>query len=165
MSKRPKLTIEKETIDLFIESLSYIVVLLLICIPAYYYNQLPDKIPIHFDGSGNPDGYGKKEMIWLLPAIGLVMFFVLNQVTKHPHSFNYLKPITEANALHQYTLASRMMRVLNFITSSIFCFITWQSIRVALGQASGLGSLFLFVSLAVMTGVIGFYVYKSNKTD
>lgn len=163
-NKRPKLDIQKESFDYWIEGLTLVVIILLIVLPAFYYNQLPDRIPIHFDGAGNPDGYGSKSMIWLLPGIGLVLYVILFQITKYPHTFNYLKPITEQNARQQYQIASQLMRVLNLITSSIFCYITWQTIQVGLGKATGLGNLFLFVSLAVMFGAMGFYIFKSTKS-
>lgn len=163
-NKRPKLDIQKQFFDYWIEGLTLVVVVLLIALPAFYYNQLPDRIPIHFDGAGNPDSYGNKSMIWLLPVIGLVLSMILFQVSKYPHTFNYLKPITEENARYQYQIASQLMRVLNLITSSIFCYITWQTIQVGLGNATGLGKLFLFVSLAAMFGAMGFYMFKSTKT-
>jgi len=164
MSKRPKIHIEKEFIDSLIEGITYLVIFLLIAIPAFYYNQLPDKVPTHFDAAGNPDDYGSKQMIWLLPVIGIFLFAVLHQVTKYPHTFNYLKAITEDNALRQYTLASRLMRALNLVVCSMFCYITWQSVQVALARATGLGHFFLIIFLAIMTGVTGYYIYVSDKS-
>lgn len=163
-NKRPKLNIQKESFDYLIEGLTVIVIILLIGLPAFYYSQLPDRIPIHFDGSGNPDGYGSKSTIWFLSGIGLVLYVILLQVTKYPHTYNYLKPITEDNASYQYQIAAQLLRVLNLMTSSIFCYITWKTIQVGLGEAQGLGGSFLFIALALMFGVIGFYIYKSTKS-
>jgi uncharacterized membrane protein len=52
---------------------SHYIVPLLILLPAVYaatlYRSLPAIIPTHFDLAGNPDGYGSKNTIWLLPMV------------------------------------------------------------------------------------------------
>ena len=56
--------------------LQALIVLLLIAIfaiPAFYFGQLPEEIPSHYNASGEVDDYSGKSMIWFLPVIGLVL--------------------------------------------------------------------------------------------
>jgi hypothetical protein len=47
---------------------------------AQYYRGLPDRVPIHFGISGQADGYGPRQLIWLLVAFQLVFAIVYSVV-------------------------------------------------------------------------------------
>ena len=61
MEERPKLHIKLDTYDKIIEAIGWIGLLILIILPIYYYPELPEIIPRHFDLNGKPDGYGNKK--------------------------------------------------------------------------------------------------------
>ncbi|MEO0731407.1 MAG: SdpI family protein [Bacteroidota bacterium] len=44
---------------------------------ATIYGGLPAEIPIHFDWRGQPDGWGPKIVLWVLPFTGLFLSFVI----------------------------------------------------------------------------------------
>ena len=155
-SKQPKIHVPPEPIDIWITRAAFGILLLMFGTAAYYFNQLPERIPIHFNVKGDPDGYGSKNMIWALPILSTVMFLGMWKVSSIPHLYNYQGKITEENAEHQYRMASRMMRVLNLTIMIMFCYMVWISIRVALGNSGGLGSFFLIITL-VGTGLIPLY--------
>lgn len=79
------------------------VILILACIAAtmIYFPSLPDKLPQHFDASGNVDRYGGKASVFMLPAINLAMFvmfafFVLSpRILENPNSFKPLDPLSK----------------------------------------------------------------------
>ncbi|MFZ9661947.1 MAG: SdpI family protein [Chitinophagaceae bacterium] len=68
----------------------WIWVIIFITIPFLYagieYNNLPDTIPIHFNISGEADGWGSKENIFMMPAImgivSLIVFSILSNLKK-----------------------------------------------------------------------------------
>lgn len=149
----PKIKIPLDGIDIVIESLSAAALLLLLIYPAYYYGQLPEYIPSHFNVSGDPDDFSSKGSIWFLVTIGAFSYVLFLVLGKFPYLYNYAKKITEQNAEGQYRIATKMMRLLNLIILLMFCYITFQTIQTALNQADGLGSGFLIVSLGA-TGII-----------
>ena len=161
----PKITIEKENIDSIIELIGIISIILLIGIPMYYYNSLPDTIPIHFNGSGEADGFGKKVMIWVLPVIGLVTYIGMTLINNNPHTFNYAVKITAENAERQYRIATKFMRILNTVIACVFAYLTYASIQVALENQSGLGTYFFIIFLLIFFVPTGFALYKSVKTN
>src|SRR5688500_5239102 len=48
------------------------------------YRFLPARIPIHFGLRGEPDGWGKRGMIWLLPIISVLMVAFVSAVPHLP---------------------------------------------------------------------------------
>lgn len=158
---RPILDIPNETIDWILLGIGSVALLLMFGLPAYYYHSLPDQIPIHFGPNGKPDSYTGKIMIWLLPAIGAIVYFGLLIINRFPHTFNYLTPITEENAYRQYRIATRMIYALIAMITSIFAYITHVIIQTALGEKSGLGTYFTPIFLVLFFGVLGYFIYQS----
>lgn len=149
---RPKINIELTPIDWIVEVVNVCLLLLLIGLPLYYLPDLPDKIPVHFNAAGEPDRFGGKGSIWFEVFLGVGIYVMMVAVNRFPHIFNYPVQITEQNARKQYTIATRIMRLLNLCCLLIFVYITVKSISVAVGNAVGLGAWFL---PAMTLGTIG----------
>lgn len=160
---RPKITIPLDRIDRLVEVIGIVAVLTLITLPLYFYSQLPDTIPSHFNWSGTPDRYGAKNTIFLFPLIGIVAYFILAQVIKFPHIFNYPVEITPENAKRQYTIATKMIRYLNVTTTVVFAYLTFGMIRTALGQQNGLGQFIMPLLLALVFGIIGYSFFQAKS--
>jgi len=160
---RPKIHLEKEPRDRQLERLALILVSVAVAVPLFAYGQLPETIPIHFNSRGEPDGFGPKMVIWFLPALGGALYLALMGINRSPESFNYTVPITEENAREQYRIATRMIRWVNMLIQAVFVFLTVAIVMVALGRWQGLGRWFLPVFLVTFFGVIGYFVYISQK--
>lgn len=163
MTKQPKITVDKEQIDHILTYVAFGILAFMILATVMHYPQLPDQIPIHFNAAGDPDSYGDKKMIMILPILSIIMVLGLNMLSKIPHTYNYLVSITEENAHDQYQKASRMMRAINAIIAGMFSYILWASIQVALGNWTGLGSTFLILSMLILFGTIFYFILESIK--
>lgn len=160
---QPKINIALKPLDRVIEILGFVALMVLIALPLYYYNQLPDSIPTHYNAAGNADAYGSKASIWTFPIIGLVLFGFLFWLSKVPHYFNYAQKITDENAERQYTLATSILRYLNFFTTAILAYITFATIRSAQGIQDGLGVWFVLSITLIVLGATAYYMYQANK--
>ncbi len=163
--KRPKMKIEKTLIDIVTEIIGLIGVVLLIGLPLYYFNTLPETIPRHFGANGEPDGFSGKGIIWALPIIGVLMYVGLFWLNKYPHTFNYPQKVTEENAEGLYTMGTKMIRTLNTIITSVFAYITYSTIQTALGNQNGLGAWFTPVFMLLIFGVTGYFLFKSTSKN
>jgi len=163
---RPRIKIGLEPHDKVIQIFGFIGVLFLIGLPAYYYAQLPEIIPRHYDATGKPDGFSGKAIIWTLPLIGVVMYMGMHWLSKLPHLYNYPQKITEENAETLYKSAVRMIRTLNSIISCSFAYLTYATIRTALGTQEGLGRWFTPVLVLSLIITIGYFMLStfSKKT-
>jgi uncharacterized membrane protein len=158
---RPKLKLTRKPLDWTIEFLAFLFLLIQIVIPIVYYNQLPETIPTHFNGAGQPDGFGSRSTLWILPVTSLFMYLLMTVVESFPQIYNYPVEITPENAVVQYRIATRLIRILKTIILMIFSFITYQTIKTATGAASGLGKAFLPIFLLLTFGVIIVYIVHS----
>ena len=163
MSERPKLKLELTTFDKTLEILGWTSILAIWVLTISNYSNLPDTIPIHYNGAGQADGFGGKGNILTLPLIATVLFIGLTILNKFPHVFNYPTNITADNALRQYTNATRMIRYLKLIIVVIFGLIAFKTIQNANGQADGLGIWFLPMTLGLIFIPLIYFLVKSFK--
>jgi uncharacterized membrane protein len=164
-SDRPRIKIKLVAFDWVIEIIAIILLFLLFAVPLIHLKDLPATIPTHFNGSGQPDGYGSRATIWLLPFTGLLMYILLTVLSAFPHIYNYPVTITEANAAFQYRLATRLMRMLKAVLLLIFSFLGYKIVVIAAGKGSGLGKSFLPVFLLLTFGIIVFYIVRSLNSQ
>ncbi len=160
---RPKIKIELDSTDKAISAVGFLAAITLILLPIYYYDSLPEIIPRHFGLDGKPDSFGGRELLWILPAVGLVLYLGLLILNKYPHIFNYLIEITEKNAKRQYTIATKMMRTLNTLIVCLIAYIIFATINTALGNQNGLGVYYTPLFLVLIFGNIGYYIFQSFK--
>ncbi len=159
---RPKLKIEKDQLDYFLEWAALATLLLTFIIPQQYYASLPESIPTHFGIDGEADAFGSKRSLWILPIISLAIFILFYFISKIPHKFNYPRAINEQNAYANYKHALRGMRLLLLFILAAFLYVIWMSIQVGLGNRTGLGWSFVLVFLTTIFGLI-FYLTKGFK--
>ena len=161
--KKPRPVIRLTTADIITKLVGILGLLLLIGLPIYFYNSLPDTILRHYGANGEPDGYSDNAIIWTLPVIGVIMYVGMFWLSRYPHVFNYPQEVTEDNAERLYTIGTRMMRTLNAIISCVFAYITYSTIQTSLGQQSGLGTWFTPIFMTLLFGAVGYYLFKSTS--
>lgn len=135
---KPKLELEWNNLDYVLEALAFTGAVTALLTAISYYRELPDAIPVHFNLAGKPDGWGSKDLLWVLPVLGICIYALLTWLNQRPHRFNYLVKITEENAKWHYTQATRVLRYLKAFLCLSFALITWFSIQTAIGKANGL---------------------------
>ncbi|MGO4547308.1 DUF1648 domain-containing protein [Paenibacillus sp. 2TAB23] len=163
MVKLPKLTVPKTILE---RSHDAIAILLLVLSFSYFiikWADLPQTIAIHFNGSGEADGWGSKAVLLLLPVLLLVIFIGLSLLRKIPHQFNYIAVITDQNALHHYKNAIILLSWVKLEIVLIFSYLQWAVIQNALGESSGIGLWQLPAAFLILLGTILYYVMKLRK--
>lgn len=158
---RPKLKIQLTLTDQIFELLGWGVLLALWVWTGTSYSSLPDTIPTHFNAAGDADGFGRKASIVGLPLIATLLYIGLTLLNRYPHIFNFPTPITQDNALRQYTNATRMIRYLKLILVLVFAGISFQTIQQAKGTGEGLGVWFLPLTLVLVFMPLVYFVVKS----
>ena len=163
---RPKIKVPLEGLDIILDLISATLLVLLIAYTVISYSELPDTIPSHFNAKGEADGYSEKVMLWMLPALGVVLFFGLYIINKFPHKHNYMVNITEENALKNYRLSTRIVRFTNLFIMFIFGIITYSIVESANGNNSNMDSwiLPLIIGISILLPIaILIYQKKMNK--
>jgi uncharacterized membrane protein len=125
---------------------------------------LPAQVPVHFGITGQPDKWESKNEIWVLPALSLLFYVGLTVLSRYAPKFNYLWEITPSNAERQYHLARVVVTALKAETIILLAVISWQSIRVALNQASDLGILIPAI-LVISSLTIATYLWLALRAS
>ncbi len=163
--KNPKLEVKLSDSDRKIVKLGWLFIVAHLFITLYFYFDLPEKIPIHYNLKGEVDGYGSKGMWWLLFIINLVLYCGLSIFTTRtkPWKFNSFVKITEKNAKKVYGLTLQMLVVLN---TTIAFFILFIAIDIILKvkKIDGIELSSAFIPLCGLLILIPFYYsYKMLK--
>ncbi len=127
------------------------------------YADLGDEIPTHFDAFGNPNGYSKKVVLFLMPILSAILYASLYILNFYPHTFNYPVRITPENALHQYSTATRMIRSLNLSMVVVFALISWKMVRNAHGLSDYIGVYLLPLILLLVFVPIGYGLVRMGR--
>ena len=118
---------------------------------------------MHFDFKGNADRYDNKIMLFLLPIIGSVLFFILHYISKKPYLYNYAQTITENNYQAAYKSASNMMYILKLLIMVLFMaiqYVTYSAIKNASDKES-IWIVFIPIAAVVITSIV--FITKSFK--
>lgn len=130
MNKRPVLQLLYTPREAMVQLATVAALILAWAMAILYHSKLPDTIPVHFKVSGEPDGYGEKGFIFALPIIATIIFVVLALLAKVPHQFNYLTPVTEANAEAQYRWGRMLLFVLSLLVALLAVWAVWKMAQV-----------------------------------
>ncbi|MFJ7737024.1 DUF1648 domain-containing protein [Lysinibacillus sp. NPDC097287] len=119
---------------IFLASILYIIIM---------WGQLPDEVPGHFNGAGEVDRWGSKVELFILPFIGLFLWILLGLLEKAPHMHNYPARLNENNVEAFYLNSRKILNDVKNYCLIIFAVISFQMVRIALGDAQSLGWWFL----------------------
>jgi len=97
-------------------------------------------------------------MVLLGPLIGLVCYVGMTYLQRHPHLYNYPCRLTPENTERLYRLGRGLLAWLKTELVWLFAWLTTASVRVALGQANGLGTWPIWVALVVIYGTAAIFL-------
>jgi uncharacterized membrane protein len=160
---RPRLQLPWTATDRLLAALASLGALLLLGGVPFLWSRLPDRVPTHFGFTGQPDAWGDKGVLLLLPFLGLMLYATLMALTRIPHFYNYPVRITPENAEAQYRLARRLLLALNVVVLWLFLAIFAGAALVALGKQSALFPGLLTAGVGVPLLVTLWYLVASLR--
>jgi len=160
-NQRPVISLGLSPVLVAVELLAAIAILLAVLLIVQFWAVLPDRIPIQFGLGGLADAWGDKVTIWIMPAVAAIIFAVLTAVSRYPHTFNYLVPITSENARRQYLLGRGLLAWLKAEICWLLAFVVRQQILVALGNAQRFSVELVLGIIVLIFGTVGVYLLKA----
>ena len=157
----PRVQIKTTTLDIILEVSSWTLLLMLWFITAMNYFSLPEIIPIHFNFSGEADGHAGKLAYWMFPVITTGLFILLNLISRYPHALNYPVKITENNAVKQYGIATRFIRLMRLVIVGIFLYAVVSVASIANDETATSSLLPVWGMLALLICMILIYMRLS----
>lgn len=158
--ERPKINIPMSPLEKVLQLIGAAALLFTFVQLIFFWGSLPATIATHFNGAGNPDGWGSKTSLLFMPILSLVMAAVLTLLERFPHIYNLPCEVTERNAPGVYQAAREMVVWLKLILILTFGYIEFMSIQTARGATSGLGEFFLPVSMGFLLAMMIIYIIR-----
>lgn len=162
MKNPPKLKMEKTVFEHFFDWLGILSFAAIMIYLPIQWPSIPGTVPIHFNGSGEADGWGPKWMLFLLPFVGIILWIGMYLLEKQPHIHNYLN-LREDNIRAQYKNSQLLVNVMKNEVLIFFAYFTWTSVHIARGQEDWLGAWTMPVFLIIIFGSMGFFIVRSFR--
>lgn len=116
---------------------------------------LPDKIPTHFNFAGEPDGWGGKLDLLIIPAVNTGLYLLLSVIQRHPSIWNTGVRVTEENKHRVYAVSLSLLITVKLIISLGFTYT-----MVAQTTSSALAPWYAPVFLGVTVGTVIYYFIR-----
>jgi len=118
--------------------------------------RLPDRIPTHFDISGQPNAWGSPGFLWFLPAVGTGLYLLMSLVSSLKfRRYNLPVAVTEANLPFLQEQTSTMVAWIKFELLSLFAYLQWSIIQAARSNEFRVSPLLIPVFLVVIFSTVG----------
>jgi uncharacterized membrane protein len=156
-----KLTLDKT--DKIWEAISILLILINFLMIAITLPALPETVPIHFDGSGQPNGWGNKQWLWLAVVLELPIYALLTLISLRPWIYKFR--MTEKNPDEQYRLTSRMARTVKAFVLLAFTALTILMLKTAQGQWNSKIPLLVLIFFGLIIPPCVYYSVKISRVQ
>ncbi|MDQ0483835.1 DUF1648 domain-containing protein [Guptibacillus hwajinpoensis] len=163
MANRPKVITEKTIVQKIFDVASLLFLLSSFGYVLVNWSILPEQVPFHFNAVGDPNNWGPKSMLIVLPFIGTVLWIGLSILERYPHVYNYIVKITEANAAFQYRNAVALIHFLKNTIAILFAFLTRECFLIGRGEQEALSTGLMPLFLILLFGAVVLYIIQSIR--
>ncbi|NLO48590.1 MAG: DUF1648 domain-containing protein [Clostridiales bacterium] len=111
--------------QLLLELICLLLLLAMFAFVSAKWQNLPEKIPAHFNAAGEIDRWGNKDELWFLPGISVFLYGLITAVTFLPAIWNIPGKIKEENIPAVYTCTKTMLIALKLEVILVFFTITY----------------------------------------
>jgi len=145
------------------EGVALAVLLAMFVMVGLNWRDLPQRIPTHYNLSGQPDKWGSKDSVWLLPVVGANLYLLLSALSRLKGTLNvplgvclpaYVDSPEAQAETRQFLTAVKMMLV------TVFAFITWRRVDA---PDQGLGRAFVPLLLLLPLAVAVIYFLRLRR--
>lgn len=125
-----------------------------------HYNDLPERIAVHFNIDGAPDRFASKKTIWQLPVIASLIFGFLFYLRKNPKSPLLNLPAAVRN---NPVWVQLIVDGMNILVMALFATITYDSIDVSRNVIETLSPLTVVLIIALLVFVLAIVLVAGKQ--
>lgn len=129
------------------------------------WGKIPEEVPGHFNGAGEVDRWGTKIELFILPFIGVFLWILLSLLEKAPHMHNYPARLNENNVKAFYLNSRKTLNEIKNLCLIIFAVISFQMVRIAIGEIETIGWWLLPIvligtAIPIIKGIVATFKIK-----
>jgi uncharacterized membrane protein len=122
-------------------------------------NRLPERIPTHFDISGQPNAWGSPGFLWILPVVGLGLYLLMTALASIQfRSYNFPVRVTETNLPFIQHKTSEVVAWTKTEMLCLFAYIQSAIIHSARAGEFRLSPAIVPLFVLVILATVGWYV-------
>jgi uncharacterized membrane protein len=126
-------------------------------------SHLPDRIPVHFDLAGHPNGWSSPASFIFLPILSLALFLFLTMIARFPSMFNYPVAVTEANRDRLQSLTIDLLAWMRTEIVCTFAMAQWMSSHLARHPEQATFSFIFFAPVGVILATVACFIVAMQK--
>ena len=146
-----------------VEAVALALLVAMFLVVSLNWSELPERMPSHYNAAGEPDRWGSKDGVWILPVVGAGLYLLMTALSRAAASGKVrlnVPPGVDAASPEVQAEARQLLTAVKVLVMATFAFITWS--RTSSPQ-QGLGPAFLPAVLIVPLGVIGAYLLRMRR--
>lgn len=121
--------------------------------------KLPDRIPTHFDISGQPNAWGPPGFLWLLPIIGTGVYLLMTVLGSIQfRRYNLPVPVTDTNLPFIQKQTGAMVMWIKCELLCLFVYLQWSIIQSARSNEFRLSPWLIPLFLLVIFSTVGWHL-------
>jgi uncharacterized membrane protein len=121
--------------------------------------KLPDRIPTHFNISGQPNAWGPPGFLWFLPVVAIGLYLLMTVLGSIQfRRYNLPVPVTESNLPFIQEQTGVMVSWIKCELLCLFTYLQWSIIQSARTSEFRLSPLLIPVFLAVIFSTVGWHL-------
>jgi uncharacterized membrane protein len=144
-----------------LELTALLLVVSFILFVSVQWDQLPQRIPGHFNAMGEVDRWGNKREFLMLPIIGALLYLFMTVISFFPQTWNVPVKVTERNKAAVYQCVKSTLILIKIELLAVLFYIT-----AYIANAQALPIAFLPVMLTIVVGTTLFsiiWMYRAGK--
>jgi len=134
----------------------------IVALVAWTWNSLPSRIPVHFNIHGQPDSWGGKDFLIVLPVLAAFTYGILSLVQRKPQWMNVPFAV-DLNDSEVRAQLGEMACALKACVLILLFITVWAMVQVANGNATGLPAGFLPIALLLPILPTAIYLAKLKR--
>lgn len=141
-------------LDYLLEIASLSVIVLGIFLLIYFWPQLPEQVPRHFNLQGVVDGWGGKGAVLVFPILNVLLYLSLSLARFFTPLFS---PARDSAWRRTLRLSLDLIAWLKAWTALFFTCFLWATLEIALGRTAAVSPLFFPLALGINLAIIATY--------
>ncbi len=148
------------------KKIQFIFSMIILLVPFIYtgihWSEFPDSVPLHFNASGEADGFGSKGFVWLLPIVNVIIWLFMLAAYKVPQLLNM--PYYNADNVTHRKIADRLLGWFQILISLFITILSIQTSFAALGNETEIAIMPIIFFLILLIVLIIYYARQFKKT-
>jgi len=122
------------------------------------WDQIPQRVPMHYNALGEIDSWGSKYQTLILPTISILLYIFMTVVSFFPQIWNVPVQITDENKEAVYLSTKNLIIFMKVEILAMFFYLNYHTVT-----AQPLSIIFLPIFMIIIFGTVIFFIVRTIR--